>query len=189
MNVLDILIVALFGAVIAAGFFVGISKSLSAIVAGYFATVMAATFYEPLGDLFRRILPEMNPSTARLLGFLLLFAISGVGIAFIISRTIESMTATNRFAILNNIGGAAIGGIVAAATITLSIAVTVVFVQALAQTSVDAADGSILATIRSMVRGSALAPVFLDLLPYVARVVEPWFPGGLPPILTAVPKL
>lgn len=189
MNFLDVLIVAMFGAVIAAGFFVGIKKSVSAIVAIYFATVMAATFYEPLGDLFRRVLPEMNPSTATLVAFLLLFATAGVGIAFIIARTVDSMTATNRFAILNNIGGAAIGGIVAAATITLSIAVTVVFVQALAQTSVDAADGSMLASIRAMVRGSALAPVFLDLLPHVTRFVEPWFPGGLPPILTAVPKI
>lgn len=189
MNILDLIIVVLFGVVIAAGFFVGVSKAVSAIVAIYFATVMSATFYEPLANLFRRILPEMNESTSKLVAFLLLFALAGVGIAYVIGRTVESMTATNRFAILNNIGGAAIGGIVAAATITLSIAVTVVFVQALAQTSVDAAEGSMLATIGSLVRGSALAPVFLDLMPYVTRFVEPWFPGGLPPILTAVPKL
>lgn len=189
MNVLDVVIVAVFAGVIAAGFFVGIGRALAAIVATYFATVMAATFYEPLGDLFKRAVDDINPSTASLIAFLLLFAFASIGIGYVIIRTLESMSTSNRFVILNNIGGAALGVIVAAVTITLSVTVTVILVQALAQTTADAADGTGLATIGSLIKGSALAPVFLDMLPYVTRIVEPWFPGGLPPILTATPRI
>lgn len=189
MNVLDILILCIFAGVIATGFFVGIGRALSAIVAIYFATVMSATFYEPLGDFFEGGVGGINPSTAKLVAFLLLFVCASVGIGFVIIRTIESMSATNRFVILNNIGGAALGVIVAAVTITLSITVTVILVQALAQSTADAADGTTLAGVSGQIKGSALAPVFLDLLPYVTTIVEPWFPGGLPPILTAAPRI
>lgn len=189
MNVLDILILAIFAGVIATGFFVGIGKALSAIVAIYFATVMAATFYEPLGGAFKRIVSDINESTSRLVAFLLLFCLFSIGIAYVINRTIESVSASNRFVILNNIGGAALGGIVAAVTITLSITVTVILIQALAQSTANATDGTFLSSIGTQIRGSALAPVFLDLMPYVTRIVEPWFPGGLPPILTASPRV
>jgi uncharacterized membrane protein required for colicin V production len=189
MNILDILILIIFAGVIAAGFFVGIGKAISAIVATYFATVMSATFYQPLGDLFKRAVPDINESTASLLAFVLLFIFASIGIGYVIIRTVESMSQSNRFVILNNIGGAALGGIVAAVTITLSITVTVILVQALAQSTASAADGSLLSSVGSQIRGSALAPVFLDMLPYVTRIVEPWFPGGLPPILTAEPRV
>lgn len=189
MNVLDILILAIFAGVIATGFFVGIGKAVSAIVATYFATVMSATFYQPLGDLLKRLIPDINESTAALVAFMLLFVSASLGIGYVIIRTVESMSESNRFVILNNIGGAALGGIVAAVTITLSITVTVILVQALAQSTAGAADGSMLSSIGSQIRGSALAPVFLDMLPYVTRIVEPWFPGGLPPILTSSPRV
>lgn len=189
MNVLDILILCIFVGVIATGFFVGIGRAISAIVAIYFATVMSATFYESLGEVFENVVGGINPSTANLVAFLLLFVFASVGIGFVIIRTIDSMSATNRFVILNNIGGAALGVIVAAVTITLSITVTVILVQALAQTAAEATDGSLLATVAGQINGSALAPVFLDLLPYVTMIVGPWFPGGLPPILTAAPRI
>lgn len=189
MNVLDLLILLTFAGVIAAGFFVGVSKAVSAIVAIYFATVMSATFYEPLGDLMKRGVSDINASTANLISFMLLFILGSLGIGYVIVRSVESMSSSNRFVILNNIGGAALGGIVAAVTITLSITVTVILVQALAQTTADATDGTMLSALGSQIKGSALAPVFLDLLPYVTRIVEPWFPGGLPPILTAEPRV
>lgn len=189
MNILDLLILAIFAGVIATGFFVGIGRALSAIVAIYFATVMAATFYEPLGAALERIVSGISPDTARLVGFLLLFGFAATGIGYVIIRTVESVSASNRFVILNNIGGAALGIIVAVVTITLSITVTVILIQALAQTTIDAADGTVLASLRSQIRGSELAPVFLNLLPYVTTIVEPWFPGGLPPILTAAPRI
>ena len=189
MNILDILILAIFAGVIATGFFVGIGRALSAIVAIYFATVMAAAFYRPLGGAFERAVSGINADTAKLIAFLLLFTITGAGIGYVIIRTVESMSASNRFVILNNIGGAALGIVVAVVTVTLSITVTVILIQALAQTTINAADGTILASLRTQIRGSALAPVFLDLLPYVTTIVAPWFPGGLPPILTAAPRI
>jgi uncharacterized membrane protein required for colicin V production len=189
MNVLDVFILLMFAGVIAAGFFVGVSRALSAIVATYFGTVMAATFYEPLGGAFKQVVNDINETTANLLAFILLFIFISVGIGYVIIRTVESMSASNRFVILNNIGGAALGGIVAAVTITLAITVTVVLIQALAQSTANATDGTWLGAIGSQIKGSALAPVFLDLLPYVTRIVEPWFPGGLPPILTATPRV
>lgn len=189
MNILDLLILCIFAGVIATGFFVGISRALSAIVATYFATVMSATFYEPLGDVFQRVISDINPSTASLIAFMLLFFGTSIGIGYVIIRTLESVSNSNRFVILNNIGGAALGVIVAVVTITLSITVTVIFVQALAQTTANATDGSTLAQLSEQIGGSALAPVFLDLLPYVTIIVDPWFPGGLPPILTAAPRI
>lgn len=189
MNAVDILILAIFAGVIAIGFFVGISRALSAIVAIYFGTVMSATFYEPLGRVFERFIGGINPNTARLIAFLLIVLFASIGIGYVIIRTVESMSAANRFVILNNIGGAALGIIVAVVTITLSITITVILVQALAQTTFDAADDTLLATVRGQIGGSALAPIFLDLLPYVTTIVEPWFPGGLPPILTAAPQI
>jgi hypothetical protein len=189
MNILDILILAIFAGVIATGFFVGIGRALSAIVAIYFGTVTSATFYRPFGGAIERAVGGINPDTARLIAFLLLFTFTSVGIGYVIIRTVDSVSTSNRFVILNNIGGAALGIVVAVVTITLSITVTVILIQALAQTSIDAADGTVLASLRTQIRESALAPVFLDLLPYVTTIVAPWFPGGLPPILTAAPRI
>lgn len=189
MNILDILILAIFAGVIATGFFVGIGRALSSIIAIYFATVMAATFYRPVGRAFERAVGGINPETATLVAFLLLFTFAAVGIGYVIIRTVESVSESNRFVILNNIGGAALGIVVAVVTVTLSITVTVILIQALAQTTIDATDGTILALLRTQIRGSALAPVFLGLLPYVTTFVAPWFPGGLPPILTAAPRI
>jgi uncharacterized membrane protein required for colicin V production len=189
MNFLDLLILVVFAAVLAAGFFVGIGRAVSAIVAIYFGTVIAATFYEPLGGAFKRVIGGIGQPTAELIAFLLLFIGVSAGVGYVITRSVESVSASNHFVILNNIGGAALGGIVAVATITLSITVTVVMVQALAQSTAGATDGTILWALGAQVRGSALAQVFLDMLPYVTRIVEPWFPSGLPPILTAAPRV
>jgi hypothetical protein len=89
---------------------------------------------------------------------------------------------SSRFAILDNIGGAGLGILVAGVTIALAMSIMAIMVQVLSQTTSGAGAG-MLGVVRGQVRGSELVPVFLRLLPLLTSTIRPWFPGGMPSIL------
>lgn len=185
MNLVDLLIAMLFIGVAAAGFFAGIARMLSVMVGMYFATVLAATFYERAGDIIQDALNQISTGAAEFTAFILLFLVLTVGFAYIIFRTTHPVSPRRRFAIFDSIGGATLSVVVAFVSITMALAITVVMIQAARSTAVGS-DVGLMENVDNQIEASSLAPIFMELLPFITLAVRPWFPGGLPPILTEV---
>lgn len=185
MNVVDVLIILLFIGVAAGGFFAGIARMISVMVGMYFATVLSATFYQRFADLIQSALGRISTGAAEFTAFVLLFVGLTLGLAYVIFRTTHPVSPRRRFAIFDSIGGATLSVIVAFVSITMSLAVTAVMLQAASRTAIRSEFGA-MATIDRQLDASELTPFFLELLPYVTLAIQPWFPGGLPPILDDV---
>jgi uncharacterized membrane protein required for colicin V production len=184
MNVLDFVIIAMVGVMIGAGFFLGVSRVTASIVAIYFAAIVSATFYQSIATSLEDLVSAMNPSTAELLSFVLLFLTMTILFAFMIMHSLKSSNMAGRFAILDNVGGATLGIVIAGVAVALAITVTTLMLQVLTSTTTGSQDG-MLGAVQSQVSGSALVPVFQKLLPILTSSIRPWFPGGLPDILTS----
>lgn len=183
MNVVDVLIVVAFVVIAGAGYYAGAARMTSLLVAGYFATVIAATFYERFGDGIKSGLVRISTGAAYFTAFTLLFVVMTILFTFIILTTTHPVSTKRRFAIFDNLGGATISVVIAFVSITLALAITAVMLQA-ATAAAGNSDAGLMGGVRGQVDGSQLAPLFFDLLPYITTAVRPWFPGGLPPILT-----
>jgi uncharacterized membrane protein required for colicin V production len=185
LNGLDYIIIGAFLAIIGVGFFNGVTKVTSAIIAIYFASLFSAAFYRPLTEAVTDVL-AMNRRTGELVFFFLLFVVFGVAFTMIISRWIGDLRLPRRITILDNLGGAALGIVVSGLAVTLAALVMAIMLQALNQTVDVSAQENTLGFLRSQIRHSALVPFFLRMAPFFVRILAPWFPGGLPPILNAV---
>ena len=175
MNALDILILAMFVVIAATGFYAGVARMASLMVAMYFGTVISATFYERFGDTIRGGIGRISEGAAYV-GITLLFT-------FVIIKTTHPVSTQRRFAIFDNMGGATLSVVVAFVAITMAMAITVVMIQAAQSVSIGSQTG-VMGSIKGQLESSELAPIFLRLMPFVTASVRPWFPGGLPPILT-----
>ena len=185
-NGLDYFIVCTFMAIIGVGFFNGVTRVTAAIFAIYFGSIFAAAFYRPLTSVALDVFTTMNRRTGELTFFLLLFGLFSAAFTIIFSRWIGDLRLPRRITVLDNIGGAALGVVVSGLAVTLASMLLAIMLQALNHTVVIAGQHPTLGFLQSEIRGSALVPRFLDVAPFFVRLVAPWFPGGLPPILNAV---
>lgn len=187
MNALDILIIALVGLLLCIGFFAGVGRILAGMAAVYAATIVSASFYDSLGDSIEGGVENIQPATADLIAFIMLMLLLVMGFYVLISQTVRTVERRRgRLAILDNIGGAALGIIVGVLTVALTISVTVVLLGALNQSAF--VDGiADLGFIGQQVNGSALVPLFVKMQPAVVSALRPWFPDGLPAILQPPP--
>lgn len=188
MNLMDLLIIAIFVGIAGAGFFVGVARTASSMVAVYLATVIAATFYQRLGDMMRSAMGSISTGAAYFTAFVFLFLGLSVLFTIVIVTTLRPTSQRRRFAILDNLGGATISIVIAFVAITMSLAITVIMIQAAVVASGDSSTGA-MGLLRRQMDASSLAPLFLRLLPFFTAAVRPWFPGGLPPILTEASNL
>lgn len=184
LNVLDIVLVLGLMAILGAAFFGGISKTVSSIFAVYLAAVCAGTFYDELTEVARRQL-DIGKTTGELSFFLLIFLTFSLLFTFVISHWLQGLRMPRWFGVLDSIGGAVLGLLVAGAAVTVAALLLSITVQALQQVAVHG-QGPLVGLIGEQVRGSALVPLFLRLSPYVGSLIEPWFPGGLPRLMTGV---
>ncbi len=185
MNAMDIFIVVLFALIAGLGFFFGIIRMTSSMAAIYLATVISATFYQRFGNLIRDFMGSVSEAAANFTAFVILFVGITVLLSIAIVSAIQPASIRRRFAILDNLGGATISIGIAFIAITMSMAIMVVMVQAAAAASGDSSGGT-MGFVRDQMDASTLAPHFLRLLPVLTATIQPWFPGGLPPILTEV---
>lgn len=183
MNFMDIFIVAMFIVIAGTGFFFGVVRTSSSMVAVYLATVISATFYQRFGDFIQGVLGAISNGAANFTAFVVLFIGITVLFTYLIVSTLQPTSPKRRFAILDNLGGASLSVVIAFVAITMSLAITVVMIQAAVVASGDASSGP-MSLVRTQLEASSLAPLFLRLLPVLTVAVRPWFPGGLPPILT-----
>jgi hypothetical protein len=126
---------------------------------------------------------SISEGAAHFTAFSILFFGMTLLFSFAIITTIQPTSQKRRFAILDNLGGATLSVVIACVAITMSLAITVVMIQAAVVASEDSSGGW-MGLIRDQMDASSLAPLFLRLMPLLTAAVQPWFPGGLPPILT-----
>jgi hypothetical protein len=189
MNFLDILIVIAVGGLVATGFFGGVGRVTAGFFAVYFSTIVAAAFYEPIGNAARDGIGDMSLASARLFAFLLLFLVMTVGFFWVIWQTFRSLGGKrSKFPILDNMGGAALAVVVGTLTIAMTLSVTVILLGVLNQSSTVSGAES-LGMLGRQIRGSELVPMFLKLQPTITSALEPWFPSGLPEILRTPPTV
>jgi uncharacterized membrane protein required for colicin V production len=184
LNGLDFAIIFAFLAIIGLGFFGGVTRVIAAIISIYFGSIVAAAFYGGLTDAIRQRVFSMSLATGELVVFCLLFLISSIALWFALARGLQGIRFPRRIEIADNLGGAVLGLIVSGLAVTLAAMLMSILLQVLNQT-VGAGDSeSIVGSVQSQIRNSELVPVFLDLTPYLNRLIEPWFPGGVPSILS-----
>jgi len=186
-NALDIAILVVFMAIIGAGFFGGVTRITAAVFAIYFGAIAAATFYRPVAEFARDQVP-MGVRTSWLIFFTLLFVAFSVIFTVVFARWLGDLQLPRRIAILDNIAGAALGLVVSGLALTVAAMVLWVMLQAMNQVALGTSDGPALGMVRGAIEGSKLVPIFLRMAPFFTRVMAPWFPGGLPPILSSVPE-
>jgi uncharacterized membrane protein required for colicin V production len=181
LNPLDIFIMGTFLSVIAVGFFNGVTKVTSAILAIYFGSIVAAAFYRPVTDATRDHIVALGESTGHLFFFVILFFVFSSAFTVLISNWLGGLKVPHRLEIVDNVGGAALGVIVSGLAVTLAAMLLVILLQALNQTF---GSGSMVGFVNNQIDDSTLVPVFLRLSPHFVRLISPWFPNGLPPILS-----
>jgi uncharacterized membrane protein required for colicin V production len=185
-NAMDLMIIATFFAIIGFGFFSGVTRVTSAILSLYFGAVFAAAFYRPLSDVARQKLTTMEEQTGDLVFFLLLFFAFSTVFTMIVSRWLGDIKLPRRIQVFDNIGGAALGVIVSGLAMTMAAMLLAITLQALNQTIVFSDRDAVLSSVQGQIRNSTLVPIFLRMAPFFASIISPWFPGGLPPILSTV---
>jgi uncharacterized membrane protein required for colicin V production len=184
LNALDYFIIATFLAVIAVGFFNGVTRVTSAILAIYFASIVSAAFYRTVSDVAREHLTTMNKSTSNLFFFIVLFIIFATSFTIIISHWLGGLKLPRRIEIIDNVGGAALGVLVSGLAVTLAAMLLIILLQALNQTFGPSNGGTMVGMAHDQIEGSTLVPVFMRMSPHFVRLISPWFPNGLPPILS-----
>ena len=188
MNVLDIAIVVAFGVLILIGFFGGIGRVTAGIFAVYLSSIVAAAFYERVGEIFTNQIGDMRDATGHLMAFMLLFVVLTGAFFWGIGQTIKAVEIRRgRFAIMDNVGGATLALTAGALAIAMTISVSVIILGAFNQSAVVGGDEN-LGALGKQIRGSELVPMFLKLQEPLVVAYKPWFPNGLPPILEVPPQ-
>jgi hypothetical protein len=187
-NGIDYVILLSFLGIIGLGFLSGVTRVSAAILAIYFGSVFATAFYRITTDQVRHYVSTMSARTGYLFFFVLLFSFSSVFMTIMLSRWLGNVQLPRRFEIADNVGGAALGVIVSGMAITLAAMLLSILLQAVNQTFQSGGGDSIVSWVHFQITDSSLVPVFLRMAPFFLRFISPWFPGGLPPILSAVPR-
>jgi uncharacterized membrane protein required for colicin V production len=183
LNGLDFAIIFAFLAIIGLGFFGGVTRVVAAIVSIYFGSIVAAAFYAELTEAARDRVYSMSLATGELVVFCSLFLISSVALWFAFAKGLQGIKFPRRLEIADNLGGAVLGLIVSGLAVTLAAMLMSILLQVLNQTVGAGNSDSLVGSVQAQIRNSELVPVFLDLTPYLNRLLEPWFPGGVPSIL------
>lgn len=184
-NVFDIIIVVTFMGLVGFGFFNGVTRLSAAIIAVYFGAILAAVFYRALTGAMMEIIPGMGRVTGELAIFFLLFLGFSVAFTITMARWLSGMKIPRRLRILDNIGGALLGIVVAGLALTVSSMMLAISLQVMNRV-VSSGTSNVADLLDGGIQGSALVPVFLRLAPFFVQAIAPWFPGGVPPILERV---
>ena len=187
-NGLDFAIIFAFLAIIGLAFLAGIVRAAATLLAIYFGTAIAAAFYSDVTDVVQRYVSGMALRTGQLFMFIVLFLISTGVLSVVLSRAFKGFRFPRRLEFIDNLGGAAFGIVGSALAVILAAVLLTVLLQALNHSVGQQSSSAMVGAVDSQVRDSTLLPVFIDMAPFFTQLIEPMFPGGLPPILDGVPR-
>lgn len=182
INGLDVLIVVLLATTIVVGFFGGIARLAAMAIAIYLGSVAAARWYVDLAKIGHRHINNFSVETGQFVVFVAIIAVTTLALTPIISRAFGAVRFPRRWEIADNVAGAGLSVVATA----LSVIPMSLVLQALNQTVLNSGGGSTLGGVHRQIEQSALIPVFLRMAPVFVHLISPWFPGGLPPILSVV---
>ena len=178
---LDILIVITLALTIVIGFFGGIVRLASMAMAIYLSSVAAARWYLDLAEIGHRHIYDFSLEVGQFVMFIAILAFGTIILTPAIAWTLGRIKLPRRWQIADNIVGAGLGVV----ALALSVIPMSLVLHALNQTVLNSG-GSTLGGVRHQIEQSALIPVFLRLAPLFIQMISPWFPGGVPPILSVV---
>ena len=187
LNGLDFAIIFAFLAIIGIGFLSGIARIVATIIAMYLGSAFAAAFYRDLTEEAQRHLSSLAQRTGQLAIFCMLFVFTSAALTVLLSRSLRGFKLPRRVEIVDNLGGGALGVVVSGLAVTLAAMMLSILLSALNQSVGDTSNGALAGAVDSQVSESRLIPVFLDMAPFFTGMLEPLFPGGLPPILENTP--
>ena len=182
MNVLDLIIIATIGLMVGVGFFLGIGRVTSGIIALYFSAIVTATFYIPIANRHSRFghpdehVYRATPRVRRALSWDGGHFLRSDRALFPLDRALgpfrdprQHRRGESRHP---HCGGDDRAGDVGDDNSPAS-----------PDPDNTQAGAGILGMMRDQVQTSALVPIFLKLLPVLTSTLRPWFPSGLPSIL------
>ena len=183
VNILDLFIMAFFTGIIALAFLGGLGKVLSALIGLYLAAIVSAVFYRPLATAAGTVFTTMSPFTGDLVMFALLLVFSTLAVSAGLTRTFVLGKIPSRLGAFNNISGGVLGVLVALFSTVLASMIISLGLQVIDRTA-TLGSSPLLLGLQEQMHGAMLVPIFLKLAPTFVTPLQPWFPKGLPPILT-----
>lgn len=182
INWLDIVILAVLIAVIAVGFVGGFVRLVSMSIAIYLGAVIAARWYMDLTEVAHHRISGFDIHSGQFFVFGAVMLTASTVLTALISRGIGKIRFPRRIEIADNVLGACVGLVATA----LSLVPMSLVLQALNQSVLSSSGGSLIGGAKNQIEGSAFIPFFLKLAPVFIHMMSPWFPSGVPPILSVV---
>ena len=145
MNWVDILIIIYLGLSIVLGFAQGLIRTLLSIIGTIVGILLASHFYKQLGDILTFI---SNRDLANIIAFIVILLVV-MGIAALIASILRSIIKAIMLGMIDRLGGAVLGLILGALSISAILAIIVKY------------------TSTSLITDSKLAGFFLDKFPMV----------------------
>ncbi len=158
------------------GFHQGLLRQIVLLVAIYVATVLSAQYHERLTELLVVYFPS-SMEIAQVLAFLML-AVTFTVIATWLIWSAYRQTRLPSVVMLDEAGGAALGGLIGVFVIGLTVALAQYATQAPWPGSNPIRD-----MLHTGLINSSLEDLFSSSLPLIQAAIRPWLPSGIPLIL------
>ncbi|MEX2425561.1 MAG: CvpA family protein [Thermomicrobiaceae bacterium] len=182
MNLLDILIILALVAVFIGIFFAGLWRALSALVSLWIGLTAADIFGNPIGGILQGLIPDIEPWTSNLIGFILAFFIAGATVMYLSLRSFRTLTERSgyRFDIR---GGMPVLILTILLACVVSLATVTVIVELAAETLDDIPTNEAPDFASRQYREASLRPATERMSEYVYNATGSWVPGGAPSVL------
>jgi uncharacterized membrane protein required for colicin V production len=186
VNFIDIALTLTFLAIVALGFLGGVVRLLFVLLSLYLAVIVSTFFYVPIGLAMASTISALSPFTATMVAFFFLMCASTAALTISLFKTFPTVRLPNRLASLDQVGGSMLGMVTATFAIVVTVVVLNFFFALVLKTAAAGVNVSpILLALAAQLRASFLAQYFIEISQPIFVLILPWFPNGLPPILSA----
>jgi uncharacterized membrane protein required for colicin V production len=182
INWLDLFIIAALAATILVGFIGGLVRLTAMAIAIYLGSVVAARWYVGVTDVAHRHINGFDTRSVQFFVFGALMIVTSAVMTWLLGAGFGKIRFPRRIEIADNVLGAGVGIIATA----LSLVPVSLVLQALNESVLSTSGGSILGIAQNEIDQSRLIPLFLRMAPVFVRLISPWLPSGIPPILSVV---
>lgn len=174
---LDVVLVVLSVTSIAFGFHQGLIRQLVLLTAMYISTVLSAQYHPRFAELILQAFPTTVDEIAELVAFIVLSAAFTAVVTWML-WTAYCETRLPSVVMLDELGGAVLGGVIGVFLLSLMLMLMRYSLQA------PWPEGSPLRQIiHTGLLNSSLQAAFTSPLPLVHAVLRPWLPSGIPLVL------
>lgn len=157
----------------------GLVRPLLGLAVLYIATIVAMTFYTRLGRWLAFLGGQQPDESLEAIAFLLILVLTAMPLNFGLSRTYQD-TELPGIRQVDQLGGLAIGFLLAAVWVGLSIVAIAYVLRAPIEVG-----GGLRQNVDGYFHTSRLIPVFYRFLSVALATLRPWMPKGQPPAIFA----